>query len=818
MSFNDSKPMEKALLGQKTKAEGDFNSILESEQEAQSGQTLNKEKQSTSKEQKPKCHYCNSDEKSFQNCITCRTAFCLMCIREINEKKDSFKASHSKKNDMNHWICFICLKECPCKKCGFDIKELDKEKERELFAIHATEKKCLICKSNTFLSKIDKKLAQIFHSLSEDKRKELIDKGNEVSLMLIANQKEEKLICNMCLNNNSVVNSFLKGGIDEAESGDNNNNEANEKEKEKNNAIKQLMIDLQSPNHNQQSKQQPTALNENHQSQNQNNQFSAAQNINATKEIIDPVINDNNPYLGLVQQIPPSSQLQPQSQTQVQVQAQQQSQHQHQPMSLSLNMYLPQQNIHGIPNLSLNPFSMMQNNPLPQSQQKQGSPTSLKNSLVQITQIMQNYNNQSIQNNLNVLSNINQLSAILSKISDNKLVLNQNEPNANEKENATMKTIWEIIQNIKTQISITNDFTQIQKGIIIQSMKTLEQSMQQEVNQSLMNEHPLSSLSQINQLNSMNQLMLNTPMNPLLLQNQIGGIDSVYQNLMGKTSFAPQGITQLGLSQNPSSANVFPPFASNPSDKAMQKQSQSPASNMQQSHLIKEDNKIAPMTIQDNKSLMQSINPAEGLQQRDNSNPHYQMGALASNYQMPNYLMVSNPSHQNINNVFQSVALNPIIQPGQIGGIPSYMYNPSSGMPGLNQFQQRIPNMQPGMTMTSSQIPKEAQLNQGINSPSLYQGTLGLPHAYSQIPQEINQMPHGLSQVIPQNMNQGMQSNVMYYMNMNPYMGDQNQYSHQVQLQQYQSILQNPNSINESIVDNKISNLQDDRLQRKKEK
>ena len=167
-----------------------------------------------------------------------------------------------------------------------------------------------------------------------------------------------------------------------------------------------------------------------------------------------------------------------------------------------------------------------------------------------IAESLQNFNVHNLQNNLNVLSNINQLTGIISAMlnDSNKKGEEKKDDNSNSS-NSMISYMMTIIEDLKKQINVIQYYTQLQKYFIGYIMKYLELFMEQISNQNFLNEqkgtffpNQIPNLFQmpISNINNMNPPIMN-----IIKQMQIPINTTMIPGLN-----IPPNIPSLNLNQN----------------------------------------------------------------------------------------------------------------------------------------------------------------------------------------------------------------------------------------------------------------------------
>ena len=167
-----------------------------------------------------------------------------------------------------------------------------------------------------------------------------------------------------------------------------------------------------------------------------------------------------------------------------------------------------------------------------------------------IAESLQNFNVHNLQNNLNVLSNINQLTGIISAMlnDSNKKGEEKKDENSNSS-NSMISYMLTIIDDLKKQINVIQYYTQLQKYFIGYIMKYLELFMEQISNQNFLNEqkgtffpNQIPNLFQmpISNINNMNPPIMN-----IIKQMQIPINTTMIPGLN-----IPPNIPSLNLNQN----------------------------------------------------------------------------------------------------------------------------------------------------------------------------------------------------------------------------------------------------------------------------
>ena len=112
----------------------------------------------------------------------------------------------------------------------------------------------------------------------------------------------------------------------------------------------------------------------------------------------------------------------------------------------------------------------------------------LTSTFTKITESLTNFNGYNLKNNLNVLSNINQLTEIISTMLNDSNKKGEEKKEDNNSSNSMISSMMIIIEDLKKQINVIQYYTQLQKFFIGNIMKYLELFIEQISNQNFLNE------------------------------------------------------------------------------------------------------------------------------------------------------------------------------------------------------------------------------------------------------------------------------------------------------------------------------------------
>ena len=112
----------------------------------------------------------------------------------------------------------------------------------------------------------------------------------------------------------------------------------------------------------------------------------------------------------------------------------------------------------------------------------------LTSTFTKITESLTNFNGYNLKNNLNVLSNINQLTEIISTMLNDSNKKGEEKKEDNNSSNSMISSMMIIIEDLKKQINVIQYYTQLQKFFIANIMKYLELFIEQISNQNFLNE------------------------------------------------------------------------------------------------------------------------------------------------------------------------------------------------------------------------------------------------------------------------------------------------------------------------------------------
>ena len=345
-----------------------------------------------------------------------------------------------------------------------------------------------------------------------------IFKNKDKNLKIILEHEGNILICSNCIQKNNILSQFLGGKplsliFETKEEKNQNTNENNEK-KTKENIFN--VLDKQIGNNTINSKPISFPQNENN-INNVNNINSNNQNSNNINNNINN-INENTTPKDFQQVFTEENQ----------------------------KNFIP-----GINNNLENqipPFYM--NIPRNSTMNNNNNTKELTATFAKIAESLQNFNVHNLQNNLNVLSNINQLTGIISAMlnDSNKKGEEKKDENSNSS-NSMISYMLTIIDDLKKQINVIQYYTQLQKYFIGYIMKYLELFMEQISNQNFLNEqkgtffpNQIPNLFQmpISNINNMNPPIMN-----IIKQMQIPINTTMIPGLN-----IPPNIPSLNLNQN----------------------------------------------------------------------------------------------------------------------------------------------------------------------------------------------------------------------------------------------------------------------------
>ena len=593
-------------------------------------------------EKSPLCHFCMKDNKESFTCKECHNVFCLDCFKEISKKKDSTKEFVPlSEEEKQKWVCFICEGTCTCKACT-------------LMKNEKAEKKCILCKATTNLIKIDEMIQKL--NLSDKEKEDYINQHSPISLLLFDNGINEKFICKSCYNSNYIVNKFLQG--EKIEIPDQPQPQITNKEESK-------VPPSQNSN-------DATPQGDSTQTNNQNPPSIIPQTINIEKTQ------------------PPKPQM---SQTRPE---------QHQINNLNLNdnnnmMPLQFPNI-GLPQPAAFPQGPMPNPFMGAQLPQNGSPQSLSASFSQISESLQNFNNQNLQNNYNILNNVNKFKELLTNMLDNNKEKEQDPNNQNKEDNAPMMNyLMEVIEDLKKQIVTMQYYTQMQKYFIDYITKNVENfieqiNSQQAANQQMLNDFKKNQFLQNQGLPMQNPLfndLLKPPMTmPPMLMNPI------QPGLMGLPGMG------LPLGSLPGLPNLggIPNSMSNPTGNQQDKKTQ--------------PNKMSSMPMMMNQGMSMP-----GMMSNEPMNPN--LLAMMKKLNDPQNMMVNQGSQsmQKMNN--RNPQPNMGMPPQMDMGINPMMFNLQTTTPGpngfMNMFGDKDQSSMPAMNNMPSNLPN---FNSNMMNPS----------------------------------------------------------------------------------------------------
>ena len=442
------------------------------------------------------CHICEKEKSSYLECFNCHLFFCYNFISNI-VPKEKYENLISDENQKLKWSCFVCQKNCPCKNCS-----------------NQNNDSCLLCNEKKNLNDYNEKIKKLPYTQEEIN----IFKNKDKNLKIILETEGNIFICSNCIQKNNILSQFLGGKplsliFETKEEKNQNTNENNEK-KTKENIFN--VLDKQIGNNTINSKPISFPQNENN-INNVNNINSNNQNSNNINNNINN-INENTTPKDFQQVFTEENQ----------------------------KNFIP-----GINNNLENqipPFYM--NIPRNSTMNNNNNTKELTATFAKIAESLQNFNVHNLQNNLNVLSNINQLTGIISAMlnDSNKKGEEKKDENSNSS-NSMISYMLTIIDDLKKQINVIQYYTQLQKYFIGYIMKYLELFMEQISNQNFLNEqkgtffpNQIPNLFQmpISNINNMNPPIMN-----IIKQMQIPINTTMIPGLN-----IPPNIPSLNLNQN----------------------------------------------------------------------------------------------------------------------------------------------------------------------------------------------------------------------------------------------------------------------------
>ena len=107
------------------------------------------------------------------------------CISNIISK-EKFENLMADENEKLKWICFVCQKNCPCKKCS-------------------NNDFCLLCNEKNNLSNYNEIIKKLPYSQEENN----ILKTKDKDIKKILENEEKILICSNCIQKNIILSNFL---------------------------------------------------------------------------------------------------------------------------------------------------------------------------------------------------------------------------------------------------------------------------------------------------------------------------------------------------------------------------------------------------------------------------------------------------------------------------------------------------------------------------------------------------------------------------------------------------------------------------------
>ena len=162
-SIKENKNKESKLLGNKIKQESEIDNLDENNKI---------------------CNICNMEKNSFIKCTECNKYYCLNCINSKINDKIIYENLISDKKKNDNWVCFEC-----------DNHILNSIKNN----------KCLLCGQKSNLINYEKIIQNLSYS---QKEKQKFKDKNEL-LKKVIEYKGNILLCNICLDKNSIIKQFL---------------------------------------------------------------------------------------------------------------------------------------------------------------------------------------------------------------------------------------------------------------------------------------------------------------------------------------------------------------------------------------------------------------------------------------------------------------------------------------------------------------------------------------------------------------------------------------------------------------------------------
>ena len=162
-SIKENKNKESKLLGNKIKQESEIDNLDENNKI---------------------CNICNMEKNSFIKCSECNKYYCFNCIYSKINDKIIYENLISDKKKNDNWVCFEC-----------DNHILNSIKNN----------KCLLCGQKSNLINYEKIIQNLSYS---QKEKQKFKDKNEL-LKKVIEYKGNILLCNICLDKNSIIKQFL---------------------------------------------------------------------------------------------------------------------------------------------------------------------------------------------------------------------------------------------------------------------------------------------------------------------------------------------------------------------------------------------------------------------------------------------------------------------------------------------------------------------------------------------------------------------------------------------------------------------------------
>ena len=297
----------------------------------------------------------------------------------------------------------------------------------------------------------------------------------------------------------------------------------------------------------------------------------------------------------------------------------------------------------------------------------------LTSTFTKITESLTNFNGYNLKNNLNVLSNINQLTEIISTMLNESNKKGEDKKEDNNSSNSMISSMMTIIEDLKKQINVIQYYTQLQKFFIGNIMKYLELFIEQISNQNFLNESkgnflnnqipnlfqmPIPNLNNINPpgMNIIKQMSsipintntiipgLNIPNIPSLNLNQNNNNESKEQNTNNNFNLMFQQNNQNSI---PLKMNGLNPMINNIPIPNLQEQSVfDQIKNSMNSNLNKMNNQFIPNQNNNNPNLNNQIpNITNQLF------PQFNLNNQSMNPQNLFFNNQNNNNNDNINNI-----------------------------------------------------------------------------------------------------------------------------------------------------------------------